>query len=151
MKPDPSYCMITAIVDVLKRRLRCASQSNASKYELTIYIQCASLHAEVSLLSTRLRHVELEKEKYHEQLIVAERRIDRLQSKMVLALNPSSHPPGEDTHILKDESNETVKARSAEPVTISHDSPSASVSKFDVVHMVFYLLTTDIGRRCYEW
>lgn len=151
MKPDPNYYTITAIVDVSRRRLRCVAYGNVSKHGLILNTQCASLHAEVSLLSTRLRDVESEKEKYHEQLIVAERRIDRLQSKMVSALNPSSHPPGENSHVVKDEPNETVKASSAEPVTVTPASPSGSVSKVDIVYMVLYLLAFYIDGGCCEW
>ena len=93
-----------------------------------IYAQCASLRAEVSLLSTRLRAAESQKDKYHEQLAAAEKRIDRLQSKTVSAMNPSLHSPDRD--VQKDEPEKTPKAGSAEPATTSHQSPSAGVSIF---------------------
>ncbi len=45
--------------------------------------------------------MESEKDKYHEQLVAAEKRIDRLQSKTVAALNPHSAGVKEE---VKDES-----------------------------------------------
>ncbi|KIP08412.1 hypothetical protein PHLGIDRAFT_88220 [Phlebiopsis gigantea 11061_1 CR5-6] len=84
--------------------------------------ECASLRAEVSLLSTKLREAESEKEKYHEQLTAAETRIDRLHSVPVSSLNPSSHSP--DGDILKDETQEPSKSEKVNATTTPRRSPS---------------------------
>lgn len=42
----------------------------------------------MSLLHTRLRDSDAQKERYYEQLVMAEKRIDRIQSKAVASLNP---------------------------------------------------------------
>ena len=80
----------------------------------------------MSLLSTKLREAETQKEKYHEQLAAAEKRIDRLQSATVSALNPSSRSPDRD--VPKDEAQESAKFEKVEAATTSRRSPSAGVS-----------------------
>lgn len=79
----------------------------------------------MSLLSTKLREAESEKEKYHEQLTAAEKRIDRLQSATVSSLNPSSRSPGGDAP--RDEAQESLKSEKVEPTTPQR-SPSVGVS-----------------------
>ena len=60
-----------------------------------------SLRAEVSLLHTKLRNVEASKDKYHERLIVAEKRMDRLKSKTLAAMEAHEKPTKAE---VKDES-----------------------------------------------
>ncbi|EKM54415.1 uncharacterized protein PHACADRAFT_258246 [Phanerochaete carnosa HHB-10118-sp] len=84
--------------------------------------QCASLRAEVSLLQTRLRDAEMEKERYQEQLSAAERRLDRFQSKAAAALNTSSRSLDEDGGV-KEELKEMVKAENSEPSQSPQGSP----------------------------
>ncbi|CAL1706865.1 unnamed protein product [Somion occarium] len=74
--------------------------------------ECTSLRSEVSLIRAKLRNAEEEKERLHEQLIAAEKRVDRLQSKTIAALYPpqgsASPPPPSDKeqHVaVKDESS----------------------------------------------
>jgi E3 ubiquitin-protein ligase BRE1 len=52
--------------------------------------QCSTLRSEVSLLNAKLRDSEEERERYHEQLVAAEKRLDRVQSKAVAFLNPDT-------------------------------------------------------------
>lgn len=87
-----------------------------------IHVQCASLRAEVSLLQTRLRNAEQAKERYQEQLIAAEKRVDRLQSKAVATLYPSSWSPDEGNG-ANEELKEAAKAENGELPPSSQGSP----------------------------
>ena len=92
-----------------------------------IHAQCASVRAEMTLLQTKLHDVEAEKQLYHERLIAAEQKLDRLQSRAVSALNPASWTSDEDSRTPKVEAGETVKAESAEPGQSTHSSPKPPV------------------------
>ncbi|KAI0789122.1 BRE1 E3 ubiquitin ligase-domain-containing protein [Abortiporus biennis] len=64
--------------------------------------ECSSLRSEVSFIRAKLKDAESEKEKLHDQLVTAEKRVDRLQSKTIAALQRHSSPQVKET--VKDES-----------------------------------------------
>lgn len=68
-------------------------------------VKCASLRSEVSLLHAKLHDTESQKEKYHERLVAAEKRVDRLQSKTVAAMNP--HKPAAKAEVRDESPQET--------------------------------------------
>ena len=73
-------------------------------------------------MNAKLRDSEADKNRYHEQLVATERRLDRLQSKVVASLNPdtqrASQPSG--TNAAEDQENK------ATPDPISERAPSVS-------------------------
>ncbi|OCH92316.1 BRE1-domain-containing protein [Obba rivulosa] len=73
-------------------RLSGQSQSVPSQDEVYRRCQaaetdCSTLRSELSLIRTRLRDSELEKERYHEELVAAEKRVDRLQSRTLATIH----------------------------------------------------------------
>jgi E3 ubiquitin-protein ligase BRE1 len=81
----------------------------------------------MTLLETKLHNAEAEKQQYYEQLIAAEKRLDRLQSKTVATLNSAPRPSDDDSSVVKAELKEGVKSESVEPGPSSHSSPKPEV------------------------
>lgn len=58
-------------------------------------------------MRAQLRDAKVDTERLHEQLVAAEKRVDRLQSKTLAAVYPpqgTSPPPEKQEHVVKDES-----------------------------------------------
>ena len=58
-------------------------------------------------LRAQLHDAEVDKERLHEQLVTAEKRLDRVRSKTLATLYPTegaSPPPEKQEHVVKDES-----------------------------------------------
>ena len=85
--------------------------------------QCASLRAEVSRLHTQLRDTSKQKEKYHDRLAVAEKRIDRLQSKTLAAINPHQK-------LDKEEINHESPVETPASPTVSAEAWSILISMY---------------------
>ncbi|EMD37345.1 hypothetical protein CERSUDRAFT_105371 [Gelatoporia subvermispora B] len=83
-------------------RLSGQSQSASSQDEVfrkcqAAETECSSLRSELSLIRTRLRDSEKQKERYYEDLIASEKRSDRMQSKTLAALH---HVPVKEEAII---------------------------------------------------
>lgn len=71
--------------------------------------QCSSLRSEVSLLRNKLRDSEAEKERYHEQLAAAEKRLDRLKSTTAAIMNPDPRQSTTPKTVVKTEEEAITK------------------------------------------
>ena len=57
-----------------------------------LFLQRSALRSELSLLRTRLRDSEAQREQLHEQLLSAEKHADRIQSKSLSSSNVTTKP-----------------------------------------------------------
>lgn len=73
-------------------------------------MKSAALRSELSFMRTRLRDVQQERDAFHEDLVAAEKKLDRLQSKIVAVV----------------ERKETQAETEAEPSVESPPSPAVS-------------------------
>ncbi|KAI0342170.1 hypothetical protein BDW22DRAFT_244091 [Trametopsis cervina] len=100
--PDPHYVeelrnkmhaterLVTSFVRLGGKQESLLLQDEAYRQCHKAQAESSTLRSEVSLLNAKLRDSELEKQRYHEQLIAVERRLDRLKSKAAVVLNPDS-------------------------------------------------------------
>ncbi|GJE95491.1 BRE1-domain-containing protein [Phanerochaete sordida] len=93
---------------------------------LSAQTQNAALRAEVSLMQSKLRNAEREKEDAQALLTAAERRWDRLQSKQVAALNLPTRTPHDDI-ASKEEAGETPKAENGDILQSGEESPKIAI------------------------
>lgn len=85
-------------------------------------VQCSTLRSEVSLLNAKLRDSEADRNRYHEQLVATERRLDRLQSTVVASLNPDTQRASQPSGPSAAEDQESK----ATPDPVPERAPSAS-------------------------
>ncbi|KAI0093033.1 BRE1-domain-containing protein [Irpex rosettiformis] len=100
--PDPHYVevlrtkmhaterLVTSFVHLGGKQESLLLQNEAVRQCHKAQAECSTLRSEVSLLKTKLRDSEVDKDRYHEQLVATERRLDRLQSRVVASLNPNT-------------------------------------------------------------
>ncbi|EGN99683.1 hypothetical protein SERLA73DRAFT_167589 [Serpula lacrymans var. lacrymans S7.3] len=75
--------------------------------------ECSALRSEIELIRARLRDLESEKEKYHEDLVRSEIRVDRLRSSNTVQAMQSQAPV--EKLPVKDEETSDVKVKQASP------------------------------------
>ncbi|KAI8993085.1 BRE1-domain-containing protein [Trametes punicea] len=127
---DPEYVealrgRMQATTDIVKAFVSLSTQGRTgSDVEMTKRCQDAEaessvLRSELSLVRTRLRDAESQKEKFREELVAAEKRVDRLQSK---SLNPNASKPKEQQR--EDSSTENIEVPSPQPQATNGDLSS---------------------------
>lgn len=85
-------------------------------------VQCSTLRSEVSLLNAKLRDSDADKQRYHEQLVATERRLDRLQSKVVASLNPDTERTSQATSVGGGDARDSK----ASPEPVLEGTPAAA-------------------------
>ncbi|KAI0071770.1 BRE1-domain-containing protein [Panus rudis PR-1116 ss-1] len=114
--------LVTAFVQLSGKGKDTLRDETSKRYQ-EAQTENASLRSEVNLIRSRLNDAQSEKERLREQLVAAEKRIDRLQSKSLASLYPpqgsaSPHPSSEREHSVgvKDESSPRDSPSSPAPV-----------------------------------
>ncbi|TCD63440.1 E3 ubiquitin-protein ligase bre1 [Steccherinum ochraceum] len=152
--PDPTY------VDSLRSKMHATQQLVTAFVQLgggaqailsgnEIYTecqraqtQCSTLRSEMTLMRTKLKSSESEKERLQEELTAAHTRIDRLQSKAVAALHSTSKssPSPENGS-----GNGEVKKDEGSP-TPSSPSPATPAAPINGIHAVLEVSSSTPGK-----
>ncbi|KAK7692778.1 hypothetical protein QCA50_004411 [Cerrena zonata] len=106
-KMQATQRLVTAFVQLGGKRSPGLLQDQMYRQSQKAQTECNVLRAEVAHMRAQLRDATVDKERLHEQLVTAEKRVDRLQSKTLAAIYPtqgSSPPPEKQEHVVKDES-----------------------------------------------
>ncbi|KAI0358367.1 BRE1-domain-containing protein [Trametes cingulata] len=118
--------IVKAFVSLSSQRQAGPSDEETLRRCLSSEAENAALRSELSLVRTKLRDAESQKEKFREELVAAEKRADRLQSR---SLNANASKAKEEAG----ESSPTERTSSAQPQAVNGaHSPSGSDSWEDV-------------------
>ncbi|KAJ3553638.1 hypothetical protein NM688_g3503 [Phlebia brevispora] len=112
VKMQATEQLVVAFVKLGKQGGLKVTQEDTFKQCQEAQTECTSLRSEVSLLHAKLNTTESEKDSYRDRLVAAEKRIDRLQSKTVAAMN--LHKVTE-KHEIQDESRQATPSSPTPP------------------------------------
>ncbi|OBZ67158.1 E3 ubiquitin-protein ligase BRE1 [Grifola frondosa] len=107
--------LVTAFVRLSSQGSSASSNDEMYKQCQQAQTECSSLRSELSLVRTRLRDVESEKEQFHEELVAAEKRVDRLQSRALSSIQ--THPVK--AEVMEDSPQETPSSPAPPQVVVN--------------------------------
>ncbi|KAF7792349.1 hypothetical protein EIP86_003385 [Pleurotus ostreatoroseus] len=132
VKMQATEQLVVAFVKLSKQGGLNVTQDDTFKQCQEAQTECAALRSEVSLLQAKLKNTQSEKENYRERLQAAEKRIDRLQSKTVSAMNLHKEPVQPET---KDEPRQDTPSS---PTVVQQPNDVPSTDTIDWEHVAKY-------------